>query len=560
MISRFQLSIKHLLVLLFGGITLLATLPSYWYINHIYAAQLIEDRGESLHDAAKATASVLASNLKERQREVYLLAQSNLFRAAQFTDAELPAVLNRAKASFTYYSWLGLADTSGIVRASTDNVLLGSNVQARPWFTSGRKQAYSGDLHQALLLAKQLAPEPYGAPLQLIDFSEPVRDSHGVVRGVLGAHVNWNWATGVLKTMQPGNAAQSQVQILIVNRDNTIIHPSLPGENTTLPASVQSRVAFSQDVWPDGVSYVSSAVPVQDGGPERSLGWRIVVRQPVEAAFHDLRSIQRLLLWISVIAGGTFLALVWWGAALISRPLKALADHARSIEQGDETRPLVVSTQALELRDLVHALQGMATTLLQRKNALAKSNAVLEQTVAERTAELVQSNQELHRLSRHDALTGLFNRLAAKERLHAEFARMKRAQVPYAVLMMDIDFFKKVNDTYGHDIGDKVLQAVAQVLQAHLRETDFLARFGGEEFVALLPDTTLYQAGEVAEKLRAAVAAAPNATGYPLTLSIGLTLASPSDDNEDVAMNRADGFLYRAKNSGRNQVATTQAL
>ena len=125
--------------------------------------------------------------------------------------------------------------------------------------------------------------------------------------------------------------------------------------------------------------------------------------------------------------------MVWWGAVLINRPLKELAAHARSIEQGDETKPLTVPTRARELRDLVQALQGIANTLLQRKNALAQSNAMLEQTVADRTAELVRSNEELHRLSRHDAITGVFNRRAAKEHLHSEFTRMKRAQTPYAV-------------------------------------------------------------------------------------------------------------------------------
>ncbi len=560
MTSNLHLSIKHLLVLLFGSITLLAALPAYWYVDHIYAAQLIRDRGESLNDAAKAVAAVLATNLQERQREIYLLAQSNLFRSAQLNDTELRAVLDRAKASFPQYSWMGLADVDGVVRAATGGILLGKNVQARPWYSNGLKQGYSGDLHQAVLLAKLLPPEPGGAPLQLIDFSEPVQDSHGATRGVLGAHVNWNWAASVLQAMQPSNAAQAHLEILIVNRDNTIIHPQKTGADAVSPASLNSKLSFSQDEWADGVSYVSSTVPVLDGKSDRTMGWRIVVRQPVEEAFQGLRSIQEVLLITAVISGTIFLALVWWGAVLISNPLKELAAHARSIEQGNETQPLTAPSSARELRDLVQALQSMSGTLMQRKNALAQSNAVLEQTVTARTAELVRSNEELHRLSRRDALTGAFNRLAAKERLHAEFARMKRAQIPYAVLMMDIDYFKRVNDTFGHDTGDKVLQAVARVLQIHLRETDFLARFGGEEFIALLPNTELHSASEVAEKLRSTVALAPSATGHPVTLSIGLAMATPNDASEDDAVHRADDFLYRAKNAGRNRVASTELV
>ena len=558
MISRLRLSIKHLLVLLFGGITLLAAVPTYWYVDHIYAAQLIQDRGDSLHGLAKTTASVLAANLHERQREIFLLAQSNLFRSAKLNDSELQAVLDRAQASFPQYSWMGLADTEGTVRASTGGILLGQSVRARPWFAQGLKQPYSGDLHQALLLSK-LLPQAGGAELQLIDFAEPIEDSKGVVRGVLGAHVNWTWAADVLGAMQPNNAAQSQVEILIVNRDNTIIHPQKP-EIGALPATVSMDKPSSVDLWGDGIRYVSSMVAVRDGTSARTMAWRIVVRQPVAQAFSDLTTIQRVLLVTVLISSLVFLALVWWGAVLISRPLQELAAHARSIEQGDETIPLTAPAYAQEMRDLVQALQGMASTLLQRKSALEQSNVVLERTVAERTAELMRSNEDLHRISRNDALTGLFNRLAAGERLHTEFARMKRSQHRYAVLVMDIDYFKKVNDTFGHEVGDRVLQSTALVLQSKLRETDFLARFGGEEFLVLLPDTEFAAANEVAEKLREAVALAPNATGHPVTLSIGMAMAGPEDSNEDDAVRRADKFLFQAKLAGRYRVvAQSQA-
>ena len=126
--------------------------------------------------------------------------------------------------------------------------------------------------------------------------------------------------------------------------------------------------------------------------------------------------------------------------------------------------------------------------------------------------------------------------------------------------MMDIDHFKRVNDTYGHDMGDKVLQTVARALEVHLRETDFLARFGGEEFLVILPNADLAAAGDVAEKLRAAVALAPSPTGHPVTLSIGLSVATTNDSSESDALHRADGFLYRAKHAGRNRVSAEDAF
>ena len=113
----------------------------------------------------------------------------------------------------------------------------------------------------------------------------------------------------------------------------------------------------------------------------------------------------------------------------------------------------------------------------------------LEQQVADRTAALVAANQELAHVARKDALTGLQNRISANERLHVEFLRLKRTGSSYAVLFMDIDHFKQINDTYGHHTGDHILQQFASVLEGAVRESDFVARFGGEEFLALLLDT-----------------------------------------------------------------------
>jgi diguanylate cyclase (GGDEF)-like protein/PAS domain S-box-containing protein len=180
-------------------------------------------------------------------------------------------------------------------------------------------------------------------------------------------------------------------------------------------------------------------------------------------------------------------------------------------------------------------------------------NAELEEKVAARTAELALANEELRHLARHDALTGLHNRLAANERLRSEFVAMKRSGNPYAVLLMDIDLFKRVNDAHGHAVGDQVLQRVAQALEATLRESDFVARYGGEEFLALLPATGLAAAALVAEKLRQAVASTPYPIADPITLSLGVALADPAQPDEDAALREADDRLYEAKRAGRNQ-------
>lgn len=183
---------------------------------------------------------------------------------------------------------------------------------------------------------------------------------------------------------------------------------------------------------------------------------------------------------------------------------------------------------------------------------IIEMNAELELKIAKRTTELSKANEDLQHLSRHDALTGLHNRLSANERLHSEFISMKRSQNNYAVLILDIDFFKEVNDTYGHAIGDSVLQQLAQILKATLRESDFAARYGGEEFLLLLPNTELFEARLVAEKIRHTIEATPHPVAGKITVSIGVAMATPEEMDEYIAVKESDDNLYAAKKSGRN--------
>lgn len=195
-----------------------------------------------------------------------------------------------------------------------------------------------------------------------------------------------------------------------------------------------------------------------------------------------------------------------------------------------------------------------ATVRHKNEAHIRQLNAELESKVAARTAELAQANAALHRLARMDVLTDLPNRLAANERLREEFVRMKRTGQSHAVLMIDVDHFKAVNDRHGHAVGDQVLQSVAQGLRAPLRESDFVARFGGEEFLVVLPDTDEAGACLVAEKLRSNIEEAPVSSAGRITISVGVALVTASHDTEVQAVQQADDRLYTAKQNGRNRV------
>ncbi len=174
----------------------------------------------------------------------------------------------------------------------------------------------------------------------------------------------------------------------------------------------------------------------------------------------------------------------------------------------------------------------------------------------------------LQSLAMSDALTGLPNRRAGTEQLAHEAAQSRRAGTSLAVAMVDIDHFKRINDDEGHDIGDLALRHVARLLREGLRNTDFIARMGGEEFAVLMPSTTLTQACGALDTLRATIASTPFqwavTAGKPqgkrvLTVSIGVVTIAPTL-SEDTLLHQADVALYKAKALGRNQVVSYDAV
>ena len=152
-----------------------------------------------------------------------------------------------------------------------------------------------------------------------------------------------------------------------------------------------------------------------------------------------------------------------------------------------------------------------------------------------------------------DGLTGVYNRVKFEEILLKELSRYKRYKGVFALAILDIDFFKKCNDTYGHLVGDEILRMLAQYLNNQVRDVDFFARWGGEEFVILFPETDNEKAQIICEKLRLGVEALKHPQAGSITISIGIT-SSQQDDNDKTLFSRCDEALYEAKESGRNKV------
>jgi diguanylate cyclase (GGDEF)-like protein len=209
--------------------------------------------------------------------------------------------------------------------------------------------------------------------------------------------------------------------------------------------------------------------------------------------------------------------------------------------------------------------EGLTKTDLYREVLELKSEvARLGQELARRQLERTELNQVIHELtelSLRDPLTGLFNRRALEERLIEEFSRARRYGASLSLIMIDIDHFKRVNDTHGHAVGDIAISHVARLLTKGRRASDIAARYGGEELVLLLPHTPLEGAMSLAERLRYQIEQTPYRAGQAndhLTASLGVALYDRSMREPNELLTAADRALYRSKREGRNRVSLAE--
>jgi diguanylate cyclase (GGDEF)-like protein len=323
-------------------------------------------------------------------------------------------------------------------------------------------------------------------------------------------------------------------------------------------ASAPSAVQDYSD--PDGAHRVGSALHFD------RFDWTIVVEQAYDDAFAPVVSTLReqMLLNLGIVLGFSLVAFQL--ARSIARPILALSDAARRIATGETDVLVVGSAGADEIGVLTRAFNEMSARL--RRNQLALEESRLE--VEDANARLIVQNSELQRvnevfqqLSITDDLTKLHNHRFFHEHLPREMKRAVRTGEPLALILIDLDDFKGLNDRFGHAVGDAVLYQVAMVMSGVVREMDLLARYGGEEFALLASRTPLDGAVALAEKIRLAISHARfsvmNVDGpvqIQVTASIGV---APFRGDEKAFFNDADRALYRAKALGKDCVVVADS-
>ncbi|HUK55980.1 MAG TPA: diguanylate cyclase [Nitrospiria bacterium] len=371
----------------------------------------------------------------------------------------------------------------------------------------------------------------------------PIKAQNGGFLGLLAVKLNFHTIDEILGRSSIGNTGKS----FLIAPDGTLIAGSRPNA----PGRVIVKLPFNVP-GPSETDAVLLEYPDDRGraviGVLRrmsQLEWGVVTQIGKNEIYAEIVQVRNLTLLISL---GLLLAIglaAYLLGLTIVRPLDRLTNGAARVASGDLEVSLPVVSHG-EIGYLTKAFNNMVARLRLGQEELAAING-----------KLIEKNKELQVLSITDSLTGLFNRKYIMEILTNEVARSRRNKRPFAVMMIDTDQFKKYNDTYGHQAGDDLLKKIGKIFMQSIRNVDYAARYGGDEFIILLPEIGKEGAFEVADRIRGLVnAETPRgaADGVTVSVSIGIAAFPEHGDTPEAIIAAADGALYQSKRDGRNRV------
>jgi diguanylate cyclase (GGDEF)-like protein len=520
-------------------------------VSYRHTAALTES---SLAGIASTTSGRLDRFMATRQQEMKLFAELQPMQQMwQGNPDELRSALEALQHSFDF-AWIGFADVNGNVVASTGGLLQGKSVSARPWFKQGLEKIAVSDVHEAILLASLLTQRANNEPYRFVDIAVPVRDASGKVLGVLGGHLDWAWASNLIKDVE-ANDGNTDTRLTILSKAGMVLvgpqKETIRYEGEELADILKARDGTFRET--TNGQQMLTAFQVGHGYRDyQGLNWIVTASQPASVALKAAISSAQLILAIGAATALIALSLAVLVARRIAGPIIAITEEADRIGRAHGPTMLARQSGSSEVVQLSRALRS----LLRRIGHAEERTKEAELRASENAMQLQEDMLKLRELADTDFMTGLMNRrsfLAVAEDAIAFSRRYKRS---LATLMIDIDHFKKINDTFGHAAGDDAIKRVAEIVNQSIRTTDKAARFGGEEFVVLLREIDQETAVLLADRIRISIASAVMRHGdtvIPLTVSVGLALFDEADRDVQDVIERADQGLYVAKKTGRNR-------
>ncbi|WP_419897381.1 sensor domain-containing diguanylate cyclase [Roseomonas sp. USHLN139] len=491
-----------------GAICAVVGLAGSALLLHAERDRLLAEDGARLADYARVMAQRLDSGLVEWAHDVGLMARFEAFSRQPPEPAMARRLMEDLQTRSPTFAWIGFAGVDGRVIAATGGLLEGVDVAARPWFAPGLKGLHLGDVHPAALLARLLpAAQGGGADAYFVDAAAPVHGEDGRVIGVIAGHLTWRWAESVRREISRLSPWQPAPTLLVVGADRTVLlgPERLRGKPWAGAMPPGPGLPAWREAEGEGPALLQAFANADEGGSDRpALGWVVVAERDTATI---LASLWGFALWLGL---GT-LVLAGVGGALAGRNAHRFGGAVQRVLGEGRTGP-ELEARLLQLRDQAW----------------------------------------------HDPLTGLLNRAG----LAAWAAGQPGLAAGAAVVVLDLDGFKPVNDRHGHAAGDAVLQAIGAWLRRHLRDGDAAVRLGGDEFLLCLPGRP-ERVGEAAAGIAAGLDAMLRAGldtpagRVALGCSAGVAVMPRDAATLDAAIGLADAALYETK---RNRAARERTL
>ncbi|UUM32878.1 sensor domain-containing diguanylate cyclase [Vibrio japonicus] len=513
--TKEKLNLRKLILLLCVFSVVITLLNSFYSIYRVQRELLINNTIESNRVYAEKMAEMTDVFIESGMNQLAYSAKS--LSNKMNDSAVLVEEVDRLRTQTNSFNSVVIVNAKGvIVSISPENIRI-----------KGMKLESERSL-QSLKAQRPLITDPFISPAgnYLTSLSYPIFSASGEYLGYVGGTIYLE-KKNILTALLGKHSYKDGSYLFVVDRHRTLIyHPdkNRVGEvitiNQAINAVVEGQYGGRDIVNSQGIDMLAGYAPV------KGSNWGVIAQRSKALTLAELDDQMWKVLLESIPIGLLTLLLIWISAFFISKPLwqlastvKAFDNHALTIEELKAIKPWYFEASHLK-QNFLKALNIVSMTI-----------------------------EKLHSESMTDALTGLLNRRG----LETALEHFRAHNVPFSMLALDVDHFKKVNDTFGHDAGDELLKEVAQLMKLQARDLDVVCRSGGEEFMIFLANTDLNQAFEVAERVRKSMESHHFSVVNKITISVGVSHWAGEPQTIKSALKEADKALYLAKENGRNR-------